>query len=615
MPAELATYADGGPRVAPAGTLARLFFDAIRTYDRADALRARAAPGQWRSVSHRTVRTRARHLALGLRALGLARGDRVAILGENRVEWALADWACLTSGLPDVPLYPTLPPAQLPYILNDAGVRALFVSTPMQAAKVAAIRAQVPGLRHVIAFDADARPDADHVLAEVEAAGAAADAPDVDATWEREARAIAPDAVATILYTSGTTGDPKGVALTHDNIWFNVASTGSAVPLTVADVALSFLPLSHIFQRAADYWLFGSGATIAYVDALEAVPACMVEVRPTVAMSVPRLYEKMFARVLERALSAGALRRRAFFWARAVAERWADDRLAGRTPARTLAVQYALAQRLVFSQLRARTGGRLRYFVSGGAPLAPDINKFFFAAGLTILEGYGLTETAPVISVNTPRDFRIGTVGRPVPGVEVRIAEDGEILTRGPHVMRGYWNNPRATAEAIDAEGWFRTGDIGELEDGFLRITDRKKDLIVTAGGKNIAPQPIENRIVAHALIAQAVLVGDRRPYPVVLVVPDLEALERWAASDGLAWRDREALVALPAVRARLEAAVRETLDGLARFETPKKVAVLAHEFTVESGELTPTLKVKRRVVEARHAAVLAALYAGEPPA
>jgi long-chain acyl-CoA synthetase len=317
----------------------------------------------------------------------------------------------------------------------------------------------------------------------------------------------------------------------------------------------------------------------------------------------------MYARVLENALAGGFVKRQIFFWARGVADRWANVKLAGGTPKALLAMQYAVAQKLVFSKLKARTGGRLRYFVSGGAPLAPEINKFFYAAGLVILEGYGLTETSPVISVNTPKHFRIGTVGRPIAGVEVAIAPDGEILTRGPHVMKGYYNKPDATREAIDGEGWFHTGDIGELRDGFIAITDRKKDIIVTAGGKNIAPQPIENRVKTNKYVSQAVMIGDKRKYPVMLVVPNFEQLEKWAKIKNLIWTDRAQLLTMPTVQAKMDQEVRSRLEGLASFETPKKIALLEHDFSIERGELTPTLKVKRRVIDKQYKGMIDTLY------
>jgi long-chain acyl-CoA synthetase len=353
-----------------------------------------------------------------------------------------------------------------------------------------------------------------------------------------------------------------------------------------------------------------TGTSIAYAESLDTVPVNMQEVRPTLVLSVPRLYEKMYARVLENALAGGALKKRIFFWARGVAERWADEKLAGREPRGMLATKYAIAQKLVFSKLKARTGGQLRYFVSGGAPLASEINKFFYAAGLVILEGYGLTETSPVIGVNTPKNFRIGTVGKPVAGVDVRISPEGEILTKGPHVMKGYFNKPDATREAIDSEGWFHTGDIGVLEDGFLRITDRIKDLIVTAGGKKIAPQPIENQIKTNKYVSQAVMIGDKRKYAMLLVVPNWDNLEKWARQQNISWTDRKQLLAMQPIKAMMEKEVLGELSGLAQFEKPKKVVLLEHDFSIERGELTPTLKVKRRVIDKTYKSVIDDSYA-----
>jgi long-chain acyl-CoA synthetase len=573
-------------------------------------MRVRTGVNQWQSIGHAEIRERVRHMALGLRALGVQRGDRVALLSENRPEWAMADWACLTIGAANVPIYPTLPAEQIPYLLTDSGAVVVLVSTVAQAEKVAKVRGQVPGVRAVVAFDEAARPFVDHVLADVEARGRAADSAASAEAWEAEALRVQPGDLATIIYTSGTTGVPKGVMLSHDNFFSNVMATRECIPMGPQEVALSFLPLSHIFERTGDYWFFCNGASICYVESVDLVPIAMAEVRPTIAMSVPRLYEKMYARVLENALAGGGLKRRIFFWARAVAERYMDERVKGRTPSGLLTFQYRLAHKLVFTKLQQRTGGRLRFFVSGGAPLAAEINTFFNAAGLTILEGYGLTETSPVISVNTPEAQRVGTVGKPVQGVEVAIAADGEILTRGPHVMQGYFNKPDATREAIDADGWFHTGDIGIIEDGFIRITDRKKDLIVTAGGKNIAPQPIENLVKTNKYVSQVVMLGDRRKFPVMLVVPNFEQLEKWAKIKELIWTDRAQLLQMPTVQAKIEKEVRSRLAGLASFETPKKIALLEHDFSIESGELTPTLKVKRRVIDANYKTVIDALYA-----
>ena len=607
----------GGPRQSSPGTLTQLFFESAERFDKPDALQVKVG-GAWRPISHRALIERVRHVSLGLRALGLAPGDRVAILSENRPEWAIADYACLTARLADVPVYPTLPAEQITHVLRDSGSAAIFVSTPEQAEKIREIRGELPALRTVVSFVEPKPAGVDMTLAELEAKGRAADSPDAAARWKAEALQVKPDDLATLIYTSGTTGAPKGVMLTHDNIYSNVKEICLALGSLFregTDQTLSFLPLSHILERMAGHYLmFATGTSIAYAESMDTVPINMQEIRPTIVISVPRLYEKMYARVLENAMAGSAVKKRIFFWARKVAERWADVKLAGGTPRGLLAMQYALAQKLVFSKLKARTGGRLRFFVSGGAPLASDINKFFYAAGLTILEGYGLTETSPVIGVNTPEAFRLGTIGRAIPSVEVKIAADGEILTRGPHVMKGYYNNPQATRDTIDADGWLHTGDIGLIEDGYIRITDRKKDIIVTAGGKNIAPQPIENRVKTNKYVSQAVMIGDKRKYPIMLVVPDFEQLEKWAKQQNILWTDRSQLLAMPTIRAKIEKEVLAECAGLAKYELPKKVALLEHDFSIERGELTPTLKVKRRVIDRNYQSLVDALYA-EPVA
>ncbi len=602
--------ASGGPRPAR-GTLNELFFTALDRFQHAASYQVKR-DGKYAPIPHDQVLARVRRISLGLRALGVEAGDRVAILSENRPEWALADWACLTARLSDVPIYATLPAEQITHLLVNSGSKAIFVSNDAQAAKIAAIRGQTPALRHVITFADAATGGADLTLAALEDLGAGRDGPEASARWKADALAVQPDDLATIIYTSGTTGLPKGVMLTHDNIFSNVEAGRACIPFGGDDVALSFLPLCHIFERMGDYLFFATGTSIAYAESFESVPFNLAEVRPTICFSVPRLYEKMYARVLENALAGSAVKRQIFFWARAVAERWANATLADRRPGPLTTIGYAIAQRLVFSKLHARVGGRMRYFVSGGAPLAPEINRFFFAAGLTILEGYGLTETSPLISVNRPGAFRIGTVGKAAPGAEVMIAADGEILTRGPHVMKGYYNNPEATAEAIDADGWFHTGDIGTLEDGYLSITDRKKDLIKTAGGKYVAPQPIENSVKTNKYVSQAVVIGDKRKHPAILVVPNWDALEKWAARRNIIWTHRSQLLEMPTIQAKMEKEVREHFEGLASFETPKKIGLLEHDFSVERGELTPTLKVKRRVIEQTYAKLIDSLYAGD---
>lgn len=600
-------YASGGPRPAP-GTLTQMFFDAVVRHDQPHAYQYKRG-GAYQSISHREVLERVRRVSLGLIALGVRRGDRIGIMAENRPEWAIADWACLGGGMTDVPIYPTLPAEQIVHPLNDSGAVVLFVSTPQQAEKAMSVRAEFKTVRSIISFDEPAPSGVDMTFRQLEESGAALDSAAKAAEWKAGALAVKPDDLATLIYTSGTTGLPKGVMLTHDNIASNVMAARAKVPMVVGEMSLSFLPLSHIFQRMGDYLFFSCGVGIAYAESIDAVALNLTEVRPHFAMSVPRLFEKMYARVLESALSGGFVKARIFRRAVRVADRWADEKLAGRTPGGILGWQYAIAQKLVFSKLKARMGGRLRYFVSGGAPLAPSINKFFYAAGLTILEGYGLTETSPVITVNCDEAFRIGTVGKPVAGVEVKIAEDGEILTRGPHVMKGYFNNPAATAEVIDKDGWLATGDIGELKDGFLRITDRKKDLIVTSGGKNIAPQPIENRVKLSKYVSQAVMIGDKRKFVSMLIVPNWDNLEKWAGIKHIQWTERRQLLAMPMVQAKMEKEVQKQFAGLAHFETPKKIALLEHDFTIERGELTPKMSVRRKVVNETYKEMIDALY------
>jgi long-chain acyl-CoA synthetase len=592
------------------GTLNTLFFDAIAQYDRPQAMQYKHN-GAYTPISHKEIERRVRHVALGMAAAGAKPGDRIAILSENRPEWAISDYACLTSGVTDVPLYPSLPADQLPYMLNDAGAVAIFVSTAAQAAKIAEIRSHLPALKTVCAFDGKF-PGVDCTFAELESRGASADSASATADYRTRAMAVTPDDLATIIYTSGTTGEPKGVMLTHGNIASNVAASRELLPMQ-DEVTLSFLPLSHIFGRMADYLMFSVGAEICYAESIDKLLQNFGEVHPTFVFSVPRIYEKVYAGAIENARKGGAIKYRLFQWARRVGDRAASERLAGRQPAGALALQNAIAQRLVFSKLRARMGGRMRIFVSGSAPLAPEVAKFFYAADLVVLEGYGLTETSPVVSVNTPDHNRIGTVGMPIRNIEVKIAADGEICVRGPGVMLGYYNKPDATREAIDPDGFFHTGDIGELRDGYLAITDRKKDLIKTAGGKAIAPQPIENLVRQNRYVSQAVMIGDRRKFVALLIVPNFEQLEGWAKHKGIAFADRAQLIAHPEVKAKMEREVLDHLQGLATFETPKKVALIEHDFTIESGELTPTLKVRRRVIDTKYKPIIDALY--EEPA
>lgn len=589
--------------------LNELFFGAIDRFSSKRAAMRYKANNTWHDITHQEMAQRVKHTALGLLEIGIEPRGKVAILSTNRPEWAITDFACLTARCTDVPIYPTLPAQQVAYILRDAGATAAFVSDREQYAKIAEIRDDVPALQHVIMFeDADDGPG---VMShrELMQRGAAADGK--YPSYKEDALAVTPEDLATLIYTSGTTGDPKGVMLSHGNFASNVVTALKVVSVGPDDSALSLLPLSHVFERmAGHYTMFQAGTTINYAESIDAVAANMGEVHPTVMLAVPRLYEKIYGRVLENALAGGGAKRKIFFWAKQNAEAWADLELAGEPVPAWLGLKKKIGDRLVFSKLRARTGGRIRFFVSGGAPLAPEIAKFFYAAGLKILEGYGLTETSPLISINPLEKPKMGSVGPAVPGVEVRIAEDGEILARGPNIMQGYYNKPEATAEAIDAEGWFHTGDIGELDaDGYLRITDRKKDIIVTAGGKNLAPQPIENTVKTNKFIENAVMIGDKRKFPVMLLVPNRNAVVAWATERGIPADDYERLIEHPDVVAMVEREAMGNMRDLASFEAPKKFALLADDFSIEKGEITPTLKVKRRVVTQRYAEKIEALY------
>jgi len=593
-------------------TLNQLYFGTLERFGgRPVAMRSKRA-GRWVDLSYGDVASQVQDLSIGLLELGIRPGDRVAILSENRPEWAITDYACLAARCTDVPIYPTLPARQAQYILRDSGARAVLASSREQVQKLCTIRSQLPALTHIIAFDEKAREPGILGFEEVLARGR--EARDRYADWKANALRVGAGDLATIIYTSGTTGDPKGVMLSHENITSNVTTCVALFSFGEEDECLSFLPLSHIFERMfGHYSMWYAGVVINYAESVDTVPADMQDRRPTVMASVPRLYEKIYARVLENVRNSSGLRRRVFAWGRRTGESWAEYAIPHRLVPRGLAIRKRIADRLVFSKLQARTGGRIRFFISGGAPLSPEIAKFFFAAGIPILEGYGLTETSPVMAVNTFEHLKLGTVGRAIPGVELRIAADGEILTRGPNVMQGYFGKPEATTEAIDAESWFHTGDIGLIDsEGYLRITDRKKDLIVTAGGKNIAPQPIENLVKACKFVCNAVMLGDRRPFPIMLVVPHSEPLRAWATANGLNDGGLEQLLSRQEVRQKLESEVRNSLRDLAQFEMPKKLLLLAQDFTLEKGELTPTLKVRRRVVEEHNRAAIEQLYRSE---
>ena len=576
----------------------------------------RCRSGEIDAISSKELFERIRDVSLGLSSLGVTSGDRVALISESRPEWVICDMAILLLGAVTVPIYPTLNDSQVRYILGDAGVRIAIVSTKAQLDKVQAVRHLLPALEAVIVFDEVAASRASVMgLAEVTTRGHS----QMTSSWgtgkefRDRARAVSPEQLATIIYTSGTTGEPKGVMLTHANLVSNLYAAEEVLDLGPDDVALSFLPLSHGFERMASFLYLLTGTTMIFAESFDTIGRDIALVRPTMITGVPRVYEKMQARIVEKGQATPGVKGSLFRWALGVGARRARAELRGRRPGPVTAVQSALADRLVCSKIRAGVGGRLRIIVSGSAPLPVTVLEFFCGIGLPIIEGYGLTETAPILTVNPLGALRAGSVGRPVKDVEIRIAPDGEILARGANIMAGYYNKPEATADVL-RDGWFHTGDIGVIDDqGYLAITDRKKDLLVTSGGKKIAPQPIENTLKRSPLVAEAVVLGDRQRYATALIIPDFAALERRLKDLGRPPGEREALVTRDDVVGLYE----EIIDGLnrelAQYERIKKFAILPKEFSIESGELTPTLKVKRKVVEEKWREVILGLY-GEAP-
>ena len=606
-------------------TLAELPFHVSGRFSK-PVLTGRCAGEQVREWSNRQFFDEVRDLSLGLAALGVRPRDRVAILSDSRPEWVIGDLAALTAGAVTVPVYPTLPAGQVGYILAHSGARVVLAADEEQAAKVRASRREAPGVEAVVVFDpalpaADApSPNAadaseagpkEYSLAEVIERGhrRLTTEEGLGRIYKERAQAVEPDALATIIYTSGTTGRPKGVMLSHRNFLANVVDVNRVIGISEDDTALSFLPLSHAFERTTVYLYLYNGATFIFAESLETVGRDMQQVRPTVMTGVPRVFEKLRARVIAAVAEAPRLRQALFAWAAGVGHAAAGARLAGREPGLLTRIKAPIADRLVLSKIRARTGGRLRFVCSGSAPLSREVAEFLYAVGLPVLEGYGLTETAPVLTVNPLGAARIGTVGPPLAQVKLRIADDGEVLARGPNVMMGYYEDPQATAECI-REGWFHTGDIGRLDDdGYLSITDRKKEILVTAGGKNVAPQPVEALLKRDPLVAEAMLVGDRRPYVSALLAPDAATLEQRLAASGAASGSLDDLVGRDDVRALFQTVVDQANAELAGFEQVKRFALLPAQFSVDTGELTPTLKLKRRVVAERWRGAIDGLY------
>ena len=594
-------------------SVVEMFHHRVEQTPDADALYGRKRPGTgWYTLTWRQAAERVRKIACGLRALELERGQRVSILATSSPTWILADLGTLAAGGATTTIYTSNTPEECAHVLGDSGSVLCFVENPEQAAKIAEVAPDLPELGKVILFEGDppAGDDAFMPLAELETLGADWDRDHPEA-YEELWRSLGPEDLSTLIYTSGTTGKPKGVRLTHDNWVYEAQAVASLGIFPEGDTLYLFLPLAHSFAKVTEVVSIHIGSSTAVDGDLDELIDNVGEIRPQVMPAVPRIFEKVYNKVVSGAREAGGMKLRIFEWALGVGRRVSALRQEGREPSGLLALQNRIADRLVFSKLKARFGGRIRYFVSGGAPLSREIAEFFHAAGLLVLEGYGLTETSAASFVNRPERYKFGTVGKPVPGTEVKTAEDGEVLIRGRGVMEGYHGQPEATAETIDADGWLHTGDVGHIDDdGFLYITDRIKELIVTAGGKNIAPQYVENLLKSSSrYLSQVVMLGDRRPYCVALVTINEETVGQWAREQGLEWTDYADLASRPEVHDLVWAEVEAVNRHLASYETIKKIHLLNRDFAQETGELTPKMSVKRKVVERTWADELERLY------
>ncbi|MDT7605242.1 MAG: long-chain acyl-CoA synthetase [Acidobacteriota bacterium] len=592
-------------------TLPEVFTRAASVHPKPDALNYKQ-DGAWRAISSAEMIERARAIGLGLYALGLRRGERVAILSESKPEWVLADAGCQLAGVVDVPIYPTQAPAQVGYILNDSGARALFVQHRAAFDRIAGVLGEAPALRHVIFFDGSDTQGAGEVLTldDLIARGRELMRAEPGLIDELAAK-VRPKDLATIIYTSGTTGEPKGVMLTQSNLTTNLIDSSGHLAFSETDVVLSVLPLSHVFERLGMYMYVHHGMSVYFAESIESIGDNMREVRPTVMLCVPRLFEKILARIKEHAAAKGKLSANILAWAIEVAKRWARFKVERETVPPLLELKHDIADWLVFSKWRAGVGGRMRLFVSGGAALPEELGYTFLGAGLPIVQGYGLTETSPVIAAGNLEENRVGTVGKPIKDVGVRIAPDGEIEVRGPNVMRGYYNKPAETRAVFTEDGWFKTGDIGEFDSkGNLRITDRKKELLKTSGGKYIAPQVVEQCIKRSRFVNQVVLVGNARKFPAALIVPNWTELRAYAAYKGIEASTPEEFCRSERIRDLIERQIETQCAELSRYERVKRIALLPCELTVEGGELTPTLKVKRRVVDEKYRDVIERIYA-----
>ncbi len=575
-------------------TIPQIFLNTVKSYVKSDLLAAKI-DGRYVPISTEEFDRRVRHLALGLADLGLGPGDKLVIFSENRPEWPITDFAVLCNGAVTVPIYTSLMPEQVKYIINDSDAKIVVCSNRNLWLKVEAVRADLPNVHHFVLID-EAGPQGVVSLSEVMGRGKVIATSD-PGRFDQRALAVKPDDLASIIYTSGTTGVPKGVMLTHGNFVSNSKALDAVTEFSVKDTILSFLPLAHVLERMTTFSFLYKGASIYYAESIETVAENLIEVRPTIMISVPRLFDKIYANVMDNVLTQSPLKRKIFFWALGVGKKYGARKIRHLPIPWSLALRRKIAAKLVYGKILEKTGGRVHFFVSGGAPLSADVAEFFYAIGIVILEGYGLTETSPVLACNTFDKMKFGSVGPLVPGVQVKIAPDGEIWAKGPNVMKGYYKKEQETREVFE-DGWFKTGDIGHFdEDGFLVITDRKKDILVTAGGKNVAPQPIENLLKTNPYIQTAVVVGGGRKFISALIVPNFDRLEAYARAKGIVFADRKELVAKEEIADFVLAEINRTTPNLASYERIKKVVLLDQDFDPET-QMTPSLKVKRHIVE-----------------
>ena len=587
-------------------TISQIILNTVRSYPKEDLILFKKE-GAYVPISTQDFGNDIKYLSLGLKDLGHQAGDKLIILAENGPKWIMTDFANLCSGGITVSIYPSLVPEQIKYIIDDSDAKIVVCSSQELWEKLKTVKNELTKVTHFISFQSEI-PEGVLSLNDVMRKGKRIADEKTD-LFEKTALEVKPDDVASIIYTSGTTGIPKGVILTHDNFTSNIKTLAFLVEFTHKDMVLSFLPLSHVLERMCTFAFLYKGCSIAYAESVETVADNLMEVQPHIMVSVPRLFEKIYAVVMDNVLESPALKRKIFFWAVKTGKEYGKRKLQKQSIPGLLRLKRNLADKLVFSKIIEKTGGRVRFFVSGGAPLPKEIADFFYALGLVVLEGYGLTETSPVIAVNTFENMKFGTVGHPIPGIDVKIAEDGEILTKGPNVMKGYYKKEAETKEAFEG-GWFHTGDIGHLdEDGFLVITDRKKDIIITSGGKNVAPQQIENLIKRSPYISNVVVTGSTRKFISALIVPDFEKLEEYARLLNITYKNKIELVKNKEIVSFILAEINKCTPNLAPYEKVKKIVLLYREFEEDKGELTPTLKVKRKIVEEKYRDLIDSMY------